>query len=297
MRILGIILLTLLALLVLLLLLRVGGKVEYSEAGFTASVRAGPIYYQVYPRKPKRKKKRRKAKRSASSEPPDKPSKPPDKPSEPVRYAPAPEKSSEAAKADRPPAEQADQTAPPREQTGTDKPKAGSAQAAPAKSATETGSKVAQSRAPAKKKTAAKKGGGKGRKKRKRSPSSGTDTPRGGALQFVLDHIQELLDLAGQAVHRLRVDELTIQYTIAGRWDAAGAAMQYGSVYATGGVLYPILAQQLRVKRWQVGADIDFAEEIPRVYLCLNLSYQVWELLLLGILALKLYWKLRKKAS
>jgi hypothetical protein len=105
----------------------------------------------------------------------------------------------------------------------------------------------------------------------------------GGYLSLAMELAPEVLSLVGTAVKRLRVEELTLHYTIAGRWDAAGAAVQYGSVYATGGVLYPLLEQGLDVRRCSVGAEIDFQEENPRVYVCLNLSYQVWEALLLGI--------------
>ena len=74
MRIVLTILLILLALVVLILLLRVGGKVEFSELGLRAWIRLGPVYYQLYPRRPLPKliqwlKNRRNRKKKAKSPP------------------------------------------------------------------------------------------------------------------------------------------------------------------------------------------------------------------------------------
>ena len=91
------------------------------------------------------------------------------------------------------------------------------------------------------------------------------------------------------------MDQLSVQYTVPGRWDAAGAAVQYGTVYATGGVLYPILNKVLKVKSWQVGAEIDFQETVPRVYLCLNLSVRIGQIAALGLRGLWKYYNYRNK--
>jgi hypothetical protein len=245
----AVVLLAILLLLVLLLLMRVGGKVEYTDTGLSASVRAGPVYVRVYPRK--KKKKAAKKKEDAP---------------------PAPQQASEAKE-------------PPK--------KPSSAKKAPTKAAPEEASPPKQEK-PQQKKAPGAEEVPKGQPSPSDRPPEERKTPLGGYLSLAMELAPEVLSLVGTAVKRLRVEELTLHYTIAGRWDAAGAAVQYGSVYATGGVLYPLLEQGLDVRRCSVGAEIDFQEENPRVYVCLNLSYQVWEALLLGIKALKIYLKVQK---
>lgn len=264
MSVLRIVLLVLLILLLLILLLRLGGKVEFSEDGLSVRIRVGPVYYRIYPRK------RKKQAGEVQPEPP-----------------PAAEKS---APAEPEPSPAAEKSAPAEPEASPAAEKSAPAEPEPSPAAEKSASAEPEASAGEKKAQKPKK---RPEKRKKTAPSE--PSPAGGKLELALKLAPDLLKLAGEAAHRLRVDELTLQYTIAGRWDAAGAAQQYGLVYVTGGVLYPVLAQHLRVKRWQVGAEIDFQEEIPRVYVCLNLSVQVWELLLLGISALKVYWKLKKR--
>jgi hypothetical protein len=262
----AVVLLVILLLLVLLLMMRVGGKVEYTDIGLSASVRVGPIYVRVYPTK-KKKKKATEKKEVAP---------------------PASEKTSDA-------------------ESG--KKAASSAEQAPAKhSAVEKQPQAKDSKAkqepkkksPPKQETSQPKKASDTKKSAKKQqppadkPSEEKKPPLGGYLSLAMDLAPEALSLVGTAVKKLRVEELTLHYTIAGRWDAAGAAVQYGSVYATGGVLYPLLEKGLDLRKCSVGAEIDFQEENPRVYVCLNLSYRVWEALLLGIKALKIYLKVQK---
>lgn len=282
-----IVLLVLLALLILILLLPVGGRVEFSEDGLTASVRAGPIYYRVYPKREKRT--------------------PPEEP-KPVTYAvkqagegtkPPDEKPpslSGAAASDEGLKKSADTQPRPEQSETPEQPEQPPAPEQP----TDTPPQSETARQPAGKDTPkeakrAKKPRSRRKKPTKRPVTEQSQSKTGGKLELAMKLAPDLLKLAGSAVHKLRVDELTLDYTIAGRWDAAGAAIQYGTVYATGGVLYPLLEQSLTIKRFHVGAEIDFQEEIPRVYVCLNLSYRVWQLLVLGVGALKLYLKLKKE--
>lgn len=276
-----VVLLVLLGLLVLLLLLRVGGKVEFSDEGLSVRVRVGPVYYRVYPKKQKKKPAEElkpvtsTAKKAEEAQPP-----PAEKPGgEPSAPAPGEQKPDEGA-----------------EQPVRAEPSAGGEQpvseeqpaAAQAPPAAQTEGKSADSPPPGRK--------AKPSKRRKKAAKQPKETGKtGGRLELAMALAPDLLKLLERVVHRLRVDELTLEYTIPGRWDAAGAAMQYGIVYSTGGVLCPLLSQNLRVKRLNVGAEIDFQEEIARVYVCLNLSYQVWELLILGLRALRIYLKLKKR--
>lgn len=281
MKVVCIVLLVILLLLVLILLLPAGGRVEFSEDGLTVSLRAGPIYYRIYPKKEKKTppeelkpvtypvnqtgdaakqppspagSQKTEAEPTGSGGAKTAPSDGPEQPEQP----PA---SNQTAEADKPPQAQPEQ----------------SAQKQPPKQA-----KKAKKSRFRRKKTA----------KKSKPEESGGKT--GGKLELALKLAPELLDLAGGLLRWMRVDELTLDYTIAGRWDAAGAAIQYGTVYATGGVLYPLLEQRLTIKRFHIGAEIDFQEEIPRVYVLLNLSWRVWALLMLLFRAFKLYLRLKK---
>jgi hypothetical protein len=271
----AVVLLVILLLLVLLLLMRVGGKVEYDDTGLSASVRAGPVYVRVYPRKKKKKAAKKKEDAPPAPQQASEAKEPPKKPSS-AKQAPA--------------AHSAEEKQP---QKTDSRPKQEPAKKAPTKAAPEEASPPKQEK-PQQKKAPGAEEVPKGQPSPSDRPPEERKTPLGGYLSLAMELAPEVLSLVGTAVKRLRVEELTLHYTIAGRWDAAGAAVQYGSVYATGGVLYPLLEQGLDVRRCSVGAEIDFQEENPRVYVCLNLSYQVWEALLLGIKALKIYLKVQK---
>lgn len=283
MNVVCIVLLVILVLLVLILLLPVGGRVEFSEDGLTVSVRAGPIYYRIYPKKEK---------------------KTPPEELKPVTYtvkqagdaAKPPPSPSGAQKSGAEIADSGDERPGPTPSEGPEPPEQPSASKQPAEAdkSPQAQSEQSTDKAPPKAAKKSKKPHSRGKKPPKHPKSEQSESKTGGKLELAMKLAPDLLKLVGSAVHKLRVDELTLDYTIAGRWDAAGAAIQYGTVYATGGVLYPLLEQGLTIKRFHVGAEIDFQEEIPRVYVCLNLSYRVWSLLVLGVGALKLYLKLKK---
>jgi hypothetical protein len=59
-------------------------------------------------------------------------------------------------------------------------------------------------------------------------------------------------------------------------------------------VLYPLLSERLHVKRWRVDAEIDFQEEVARVYVCLNLCWRVWAVLVLAVKLLRFYQRYQK---
>lgn len=129
------------------------------------------------------------------------------------------------------------------------------------------------------------------------APGEGDDSGRGGDLQLLMDALPDLFELLGEAVRKLRVEELTLHYTIAGRNDPACAAVQYGAVFATGGALGALLNQHLTVKKQSVGAVADFTSTETKVYVCLNLSYTLGQLVVIGIHALKKLLKLRKNVE
>ncbi|MCD7888092.1 MAG: DUF2953 domain-containing protein [Clostridiales bacterium] len=109
----------------------------------------------------------------------------------------------------------------------------------------------------------------------------------GGSLDELMDELPALLDLLGDAVEKLRVDELLLDYTIAGRNDPARAGILYGGICATGGAVAGVLQQKLTIKEQSVRCRVDFTARETKVYVRITLSYTVAQLIVLGIHVLK----------
>ncbi len=109
----------------------------------------------------------------------------------------------------------------------------------------------------------------------------------GGSLDELMDELPALLDILGESVEKLRVDELLLDYTIAGRNDPARAGILYGGICATGGAVAGVLQQKLTIKEQSVRCRVDFTTRETKVYVRLTLSYTVAQLLVLGVHVLK----------
>lgn len=125
----------------------------------------------------------------------------------------------------------------------------------------------------------------------------------GGEVGVILDAIPELIAILGDTIRRLIIDELTLHYTIPGRHDAAGAAMQYGMIYSTGGAVWELLNRCFTIRKHSVGAQVDFSEETAKVWARVNLCYKVGDLFIIAFHLLKegikvlLGWKKARDAS
>ncbi|MCD8051115.1 MAG: DUF2953 domain-containing protein [Clostridiales bacterium] len=109
----------------------------------------------------------------------------------------------------------------------------------------------------------------------------------GGSLDELMDELPALLDLLGESVEKLRVDELLLDYTIAGRNDPARAGILYGGICASGGAVAGVLQQKLTIKEQSVRCRVDFTTRETKVYARLTLSYTVAQLIVLGVHVLK----------
>lgn len=146
----------------------------------------------------------------------------------------------------------------------------------------------------------------KPKKKKKKKPKDGgeKEPPKketqpsrklpGGSLQLLLDELPALLDLLGEAVRKLRVDELYLDYTIPGKKNPAGAAILYGNLCATGGIVAGLLGERLNIRRRDTRAWVDFTTDEMKVYVRLTLSYTVGQLVVIGIHVCKELLKVRK---
>ncbi|MCD8146692.1 MAG: DUF2953 domain-containing protein [Clostridiales bacterium] len=134
----------------------------------------------------------------------------------------------------------------------------------------------------------------KSAKKKSDQPKKPAEPPRpsllqrvGGSLDELMDELPALLDLLGESVEKLRVDELLLDYTIAGRANPAQAGILYGGICATGGAVAGVLQQKLTIKEQSVRCQVDFTARETKVYVRLTLSYTVAQLIVLGVHVLK----------
>lgn len=184
------VLLAVLLVLFLLSLVRVGGDVEYSDAGLTARVRVGPFHIKVYPPKPKEKKQPPERKKT-KKEPPNGP---------------------------------------------------------------------------------------------KKEPKKEPEKKKGGPLPMVKAFLPLVGDAAGALKRRVRIDNLQISLTLAGREDAAGAAMNYGYSNMLIGMIWPIFEHNFEVKDYHLHTAVDFQAREPAVYLLAAFSARTGQLVSFAIL-------------
>ena len=165
------------------------------------------------------------------------------------------------------------------------------------------------------KKTKHKKEKGKEKKKKKTAPSTKpgkkkqkadqkaeeTKEPskRGGQLAL----LKELLPLGIQALgdfkRKLCIEELTLHYTISGRWDPAGAAVLYGRLCAGGGAVAALLENNFTIKKRHFSVWVDFTLEHALIYAKAALSFTLGQLICMGLYygwkALCIFLKVKKE--
>ncbi len=111
--------------------------------------------------------------------------------------------------------------------------------------------------------------------KKKKQPEEDKKPKKGGSLQLILKMIPAGLETLGDLKNVLRFDELYVRYTIAGQPDPAGAARQYGMICAGGGAVTALLENNLRIRRREVSAWVDFTTTEALVYVRLTITLSV----------------------
>lgn len=121
---------------------------------------------------------------------------------------------------------------------------------------------------------------------------------QGGKLQLLLNLIPVGLKALGEFKDILRFDELTLEYTIPGKYDPCGAAMQYGTIAAGSGPVARLLDSQLKIRRRRVTAFVDFCASEALIWAKLTITLSLGDVLLLvlraGFRALRVYLRHRK---
>lgn len=105
-------------------------------------------------------------------------------------------------------------------------------------------------------------------------------------LQAALAHWQDILSLLGRALHMPKLDPLILHVT-AGGPDPVARALNYGRAWAVLGGVLPVLENTFRIGKREIGVQCGDNQEEFTFYMETGLTVRIYEILLLGILGLK----------
>lgn len=130
------------------------------------------------------------------------------------------------------------------------------------------------------------------RKEKESTPVSG------GMEKLDIPYIMDLIHLGLSAMEQfrraLRVDRFLLDCAIATE-DAAKTAMAYGAAAAGVGMFLPLLEENLRVRKKDIQVICDFEGTESQIFLEVQVSALVFQLLIIGIKVLRGFLRLRKQ--
>ena len=130
------------------------------------------------------------------------------------------------------------------------------------------------------------------RKEKESTPVSG------GMDKLDIPYIMDLIHLGLSAMEQfrraLRVDRFLLDCAIA-TGDAAKTAMAYGAAAAGVGMFLPLLEENLRVRKKDIQVICDFEGTESQIFLEVQVSALVFQLLIIGIKVLRGFLRLRKQ--
>ncbi len=130
------------------------------------------------------------------------------------------------------------------------------------------------------------------RKEKESTPASG------GMEKLDIPYIMDLIHLGLSAMEQfrraLRVDRFLLDCAIA-TGDAAKTAMAYGAAAAGVGMFLPLLEENLRVRKKDIQVICDFEGTESQIFLEVQVSALVFQLLIIGIKVLRGFLRLRKQ--
>ncbi len=113
-------------------------------------------------------------------------------------------------------------------------------------------------------------------------------------IPYIMDLIHLGLSAMGQFRRVLRVDRFLLDCAIA-TGDAAKTAMAYGAAAAGVGMFLPLLEENLRVRKKDIQVICDFEGTESQIFLEVQVSALVFQLLIIGIKVLRGFLRLRKQ--
>lgn len=108
-----------------------------------------------------------------------------------------------------------------------------------------------------------------------------------GWLAAALSHWQDILTLIGRAIHTPRIDVLILRLTAGGQ-DAADCALNYGKLWAAVSGMLPVLENTFRIGKREIEIRCSYEQKETSCFAQMDLTVRIYELLVLGILGLKL---------
>lgn len=129
----------------------------------------------------------------------------------------------------------------------------------------------------------------KAKKTQPEAPKAAEEKPKkGGALAQVKEFLPLICEAAGALKRRIRIDKLNLDYTLAGKEDAAAAAMSFGYSNAAVGMILALFEQNFDVKERRVRTAVDFNADSPKIYVYAAISARLGQLV---SFALRFGWK------
>ncbi len=133
--------------------------------------------------------------------------------------------------------------------------------------------------------------GQKAQKKKGRAGSQGTQKRRSSKgklwIKAVLQNWSEIFQLIGRILSSPVLDSLSVKISVGGD-DPAACAITYGRVCAAVSTLLPVVEATFSVKKQQIDISYDFEDTKMRMEAEASATLRVYELLALGVSALKL---------
>lgn len=118
----------------------------------------------------------------------------------------------------------------------------------------------------------------KTQKRDKSKIKSSQNDKKGGTVKKVLTVLPTILQTLGRFFKHLKIDLLTVRYSITGS-DPCDVALTYG--YASGalGYLCPILDRNFKIKKWDINVFPCFTDGEETMYIKAKATIAVWELI------------------
>ena len=115
-------------------------------------------------------------------------------------------------------------------------------------------------------------------------------------LEIICDYIRLGVEALGMLRRRLVLSNLTCHLKVASK-DAAGTALLYGRVAAAVSAVYPVLEQNLRIKKTDIAVDADFESEKLEILIDVTLAVCPLRLLIAGVILLFQFLKIYRKSK
>ena len=137
----------------------------------------------------------------------------------------------------------------------------------------------------------------KAAKKAKKASKPKTEKPKQKlTLEIICDYIRLGVEALGMLRRRLVLSNLTCHLKVASK-DAAGTALLYGRVAAAVSAVYPVLEQNLCIKKTDIAVDADFESEKLEILIDITLAVCPLRLLIAGVILLFQFLKIYRKSK